>query len=259
MLTAGIDAGSRTIKVVLLESRRMEVLATGLADQGLRPDELATALLERVLADAGVPRHGVSRCVATGYARGQVSQADATLTEITCHACGVRRVLPRARTVIDIGGQDSKVIRLDVHGTVEDFVMNDRCAAGTGRFLELVAARLATDVVELGRMAAAGGAPAAISSMCAVFAETEIIGLLAGGSPPADISAGVQQAVARRVAAMAGGRAHPPVAFTGGVALVAGMAGAMERALGCPVSVARDPQMTGALGAAILAIPRAGR
>jgi predicted CoA-substrate-specific enzyme activase len=179
--------------------------------------------------------------------------ADTTVTEITCHARGVRHVAGHARSIVEIGGQDSKVIRLDADGRVRDFSMNDRCAAGTGRFLEMVALRLGTGLSALGDLSRESGNPAIISSTCVVFAETEIIGLLSEGVAPADIAAGVQQAIASRVVGMAGRALEAPVVFTGGVALQPGMVRALEESLGLRVQVAERPQFTGALGAAVLA------
>ena len=253
MICAGIDAGSRAIKIVLIETPSMQVVAKGLADQGVEQDKLASELFERVLESDGISRKDVAAIVATGYGRNAITFADTTITEITCHAAGVHHLVPEAMTVIDIGGQDSKLLRLDASGRVRDFAMNDRCAAGTGRFLEVVAQRLDTELKSLGRMAAMSKNPAAISSMCVVFAETEITGLLASGTASADIVAGVQTAIAERVIAMAGRAADPPVIFTGGVAMISGMDAALQVALGQVVTVSPDPQMTGALGAAILA------
>ena len=253
MICAGIDAGSRAIKVVLLEAASGLVLAAGVVDQGVRQEALAVELFERLLREKGLMRSDVVRTVATGYGRNLIGMADTTITEITCHAAGVRRVAPQARSVIDVGGQDSKVLRLSPDGSVRDFAMNDRCAAGTGRFLEVVAVRLGVSLEGLGEMAARSHSPAFVSSTCVVFAETEIVGLLASGARPEDIVAGVRQSLAARVAGMAGRNLDGPVAFTGGVALIPGMAEAMADALEQPVQVAPDPQMTGALGAAILA------
>jgi predicted CoA-substrate-specific enzyme activase len=253
MICAGFDAGSRTIKMVLLDGDSGDVLGRGLSDQGVEQSALAQSLFENVLKGAGVARQDVRRVIATGYGRSAVDFADTTITEITCHARGVRHLVAGAATIVDIGGEDSKLIRLDGSGKVRDFAMNDRCAAGTGRFLEVVAARLATSLDDLGAMAARSGTPAAISSMCVVFAETEIIGLLAAHTPREDIAAGVQAAIAARVAGMAGRKVTAPVIFTGGVALVSGMKGALESVLEQPVEIAPDPQMTGALGAALLA------
>ncbi|MHC4167934.1 MAG: acyl-CoA dehydratase activase [Planctomycetota bacterium] len=253
MICAGIDAGSRAIKIVLIDAGSMQVVAKGLADQGVEQDKLVSELFEQVLKNDGISRKDITAIVATGYGRNAISIADTTITEITCHAAGVHHLVPQAMTVIDIGGQDSKLLRLDASGKVRDFAMNDRCAAGTGRFLEVVAQRLDTELRSLGRMAAASKNPAAISSMCVVFAETEITGLLASGTASADIVAGVQTAIAERIIAMAGRVAEPPVIFTGGVAMISGMDAALQTALGQVVTVSPDPQMTGALGAAILA------
>ncbi len=256
MIGVGIDAGSRAIKIILMDPERLRVLGSGVMPQGVNSDELAAQLLERVLADGGVSSEDIGYAVATGYARNTVSAADTTITEITCHACGVHQLMPDVRTVIEVGGQDSKFLHLDATGAVHDFAMNDRCAAGTGRFLEVVAERLGVGLEDLGRMSARSSRPAVISSMCIVFAETEIIGLLSSGATPEDIVAGVQNSIAIRVATMAGRNVSQPVAFTGGVALVPGMSRAVEAAIGQRVSIAPDPQMTGALGAAILACRR---
>lgn len=256
MICAGIDVGSRTIKVVLLDADSLQVVATDTRDQGVEQESLAMDLLEQLLK-----RHGIERCrlgpiVATGYGRKLIHAADTAVTEITCQARGVHLRVPEARTIIDIGGQDSKVLRLAADGTVEDFVMNDRCAAGTGRFLEVLATRLGVRLASLGNLAAKSRRPAIISSMCIVFAETEIIGLLASGTLPEDIVAGVHAALAGRVAAMAARDLAVPIVLTGGVALVPGMNLALEAALGRSVAVAPQPQLTAALGAALLATRR---
>jgi len=253
MIGAGIDAGSRSIKAVLCDADQGRVMASGIADQGVEQQRLATDLFERVLREAHVERDQIAGIVATGYGRNRVPFAHTTITEITCHAQGVFHLAPDARTVIEVGGQDSKVIWLEAQGRVRDFEMNDRCAAGTGRFLEVVAARLGVDLPTLGDLSRASLQPALISSTCVVFAETEIIGLLAEGIARADIAAGVQTAIATRVAVMAGRALSLPVYFTGGVALQPGMVQALEQALSCPVRVPPQPQFTGALGAAILA------
>ncbi len=253
MISAGIDAGSRTTKVVLLDGDGRDVLASGVVDQGIEQDALAEALLDRLLGERGLARNQVGMVVATGYGRKLIRAADAAITEITCQAWGVRRSLPDARTIIDIGGQDSKLLRLHAGGTIGDFVMNDRCAAGTGRFLELLAARLGVRLARLGELAGRSRNAAVISSMCVVFAETEIIGLLASGVLPEDIVAGVEASLATRVAAMTGSNITAPVVLTGGVAMVPGMESALSAALGQPLTVAPQPQLTCALGAATLA------
>jgi predicted CoA-substrate-specific enzyme activase len=253
MICAGLDAGSRSIKAVLYYTGGGKILAFGVRDQGVAQERLATELFEQILREAKVERRQVAGVVATGYGRNAIRFADTTVTEITCHARGVHQLVPGARTIVEIGGQDSKVIVLEAGGRVRDFAMNDRCAAGTGRFLEMVANRLDMDWEKLSALAAQSRHPAVISNMCVVFAETEIIGLLAEGKPLPDVVAGVQTAIATRVAALAGRTIVPPVCFTGGVALQPGMARALAEVLACPVEVAPQPQLTGALGAALSA------
>ncbi len=259
MLCAGIDAGSRSIKAVLLDTDTGKILAAGVSDQGVEQERLATELFDKILFEAGLERAQISGVIATGYGRNAIRFADTTITEITCHARGVHQLAPETRTIIEIGGQDSKVISLENGGRVRDFAMNDRCAAGTGRFLEMVATRLNMNWSTLSELAHQSQKPALISNMCVVFAETEIIGLLAEGKPLADVVAGVQKAIATRVAALAGRSVASPVYFTGGVALQPGMARALEEVLACPVGVVSQPQFTGALGAAVLAGERAAR
>ena len=256
MICAGIDAGSRTIKVVLVDADSLDVVASGVMDQGIHQDALAQELFDRLLDEKKIPAEDVRSVVATGYGRKLIHQADETITEITCQAWGVHQRSSDARAIVDIGGQDSKFLRLDANGQVEDFVMNDRCAAGTGRFLEVVATRLGVKLESLGELAAKSQKAAVISSMCVVFAETEITGLLASGMAPEDIAAGVQASIAARVASMARRNAISPVVFTGGVALVPGMDRALESALGRPIAIVPDPQLTAALGAAVLAATR---
>jgi (R)-2-hydroxyacyl-CoA dehydratese activating ATPase len=253
MICAGIDAGSRAIKVAVFDLNQGDLLGTGIADQGVEQAHLAEELYERTLQQVGLRRDDIRAVVATGYGRQRVAFANTTITEITCHARGVHHLAPETRTIIEIGGQDSKVIQLEEDGRVRDFAMNDRCAAGSGRFLEVVASRLGVDLTSLGDLSRDSRYPVVISSTCVVFAETEIIGLLAEGVSVSDIAAGVQSAIAVRVATMAGRAIAPPVCFTGGVALQAGMIHALEKTLSFPIRIAPVPQFTGALGAALLA------
>jgi len=238
--------------VVLFDAGQRRSLGQKVADQVIEQEQLAARLLEDACKETGLARSAVAAIVATGYGRNAVRFADTTITEITCHARGVHHLSPEARTIIEIGGQDSKCITLE-NGRVRDFSMNDRCAAGSGRFLEVVAARLGVSLADLGGLTRASLKPASISSMCVVFAESEIVGLLAEGVAPPDVAAGVQFAIASRVAALVGRSLIEPVCFTGGVALLPGMVSALETALSCRVRVPPDPQFTGALGAAILA------
>jgi predicted CoA-substrate-specific enzyme activase len=252
-VTVGVDVGSITTKAVALEgeSWQSELIPTGPS-----PKKAAARAVESLLAARGLKRGGVACLVATGYGRGRVEDADRKVTEITCHARGAEFLQPGADMVIDIGGQDSKVIKTDGAGAVVDFTMNDKCAAGTGRFLEVMAGALQSRVEELGELAR-GAQPVEITSMCTVFAESEVISLLAQDVPCEQVVAGIHRSVARRVASMAQrlglGRR---ILFTGGVAKNAGVRRALEQALGQEVRVHRHCQLAGALGAALLAADR---
>jgi predicted CoA-substrate-specific enzyme activase len=252
MLACGIDAGSRAMKVVLTDPRGRHPVASAYADQ--RPDQAALAeeLLGRALRSIGVGLRSISRTVATGYGRQLIGGGPAVVTEISCQAAGIRSLFPEVRAIVDIGGQDSKIIFLDDQG-VRDFAMNDRCAAGTGQFLEMAARRLEIPLGELGKAAVSSLKPAAITSTCAVFAETEIVSLLAAGARPEDVAAGILRSVARRVAALVPRGAGEPLVFTGGTARIAGMDAVLSQALGVKVTVAPEPHLTAARGAALLA------
>ncbi|MBU0754209.1 MAG: 2-hydroxyglutaryl-CoA dehydratase [Planctomycetes bacterium] len=253
MIYAGVDAGSRAIKVVLYNGDQKKVVGRGICDQGVQQDRLTQSLLLQTLKNRGFTLDRLAGIVSTGYGRDRVLSADRKVTEITCHAEGVRFLVPEVRTLIEIGGQDSKVIRFNADGSVRDFSMNDRCAAGTGRFLEVVAQRLDLRLEELDFSESKEVKQAVISSMCVVFAETEIIGLLATGTPREEIVAGVRYSMATRVASLAGGHIDEPIVFAGGVPLVPGMKEALALALRKKVRIAPDPQYTGALGAALIA------
>ena len=252
MIGCGIDAGSRAMKVVLMEAAGRRVIASAHADQ--RPDQkgLAEELRGRALRDGRIGPSRVAKTVATGYGRQLIVQADTVITEISCQARGVTSLVPAAKVIVDIGGQDCKVIYLDARG-VRDFAMNDRCAAGTGQFLEMAARRLGIPLPELGTRAAGSRSPATITSMCAVFAETEIVSLLASGIRPEDAAAGVLRSICQRVASLGTRGMSEPVVFTGGAALIPGLDEILSQALGLPVTVASEPHLTAARGAALLA------
>lgn len=196
MSVAGVDVGSVAAKAVIFDPQSGALLGKAVLPTGWNAREAGEKALAAACGDAGGATP--SRIVGTGYGRISLPFADKTVTEITCHARGAVHLFPRTGVVLDIGGQDSKVIGTDPDGSVQDFMMNDKCAAGTGRFLQVLSGILGMELTELGE-AAGRGRPAAISSMCAVFAETEIIGLLAQGTPPADIAAGVFLSIARRI------------------------------------------------------------
>ncbi len=248
----GLDMGSRMAKGVLVRGR--DVIAQVRLDQSPRGD-LGEDLVARLLRRARLMPGEVALTLATGYAQDAVP-ADGVATEVTCQVLGVMDSLPDTRTIVDIGGQDSKVILVAEDGTIEESVMNDRCAAGTGRFLEKMAELLGTDSAGLGRLAETSTSPCQVSSTCVVFAETEVVRLIAAGRAPADIAAGIQVAVASRIKSMTTAETTPPVTLTGGVALIPGTARRLQTALGNPVRSACNPQFTCAIGAAILARDR---
>jgi (R)-2-hydroxyacyl-CoA dehydratese activating ATPase len=252
MITCGVDIGSTTIEVVLL--RGADPIGSGMALCGPAPATNAANLQDTVLLEAGIARAEVARTVATGFGRNYCAFADEVVSEIRCHASGVFRCFPGVRTVIEIGGQDAKMIQLGKGGHVQEFLMNDRCAAGTGRFIETVARTLGVPVEQTGPLALASTAVCEINSMCTVFAETEIVGLLHRGETPGAILRGVFLSVARRTRGMVGRFAvNGQVVFTGGVARNSGVVQAMREVLGRDVVVPEAPEFTGALGAAILA------
>lgn len=255
MITAGLDVGSRTTKAVIL--RDGEVAARSILKTGWLPSAMAREALSNALLTAGIERRDVSRIVATGYGRIQSAVnglADEQFTEIACHARGIAHFLPKVRTLIDIGGQDSKAIRLDRGGPVLDFAMNDRCAAGTGKFLEMTAQGLDLPLDKFIKLALKAKSAARISSMCTVFAESEAISLLAEGREPDEIARGLHNAIAARVVRLVEGiGVETQIGFSGGVANNRAMVKALEETIGLKVYVPEGPEYIGALGAALLA------
>ncbi|MDR2075378.1 MAG: acyl-CoA dehydratase activase [Desulfovibrio sp.] len=252
MYTLGIDIGSASSKAVILEDGQKTVAAaavqsgTGTSGPG--------RVLEEVFALSGLSREDMDRVIATGYGRFSVQEADRQISEITCHGKGIFFVCPSARTIIDIGGQDAKAISLDEDGNIEKFFMNDKCAAGTGRFLEVMSRVLEVELNEMGAHHFKSENPARVSSTCAVFAESEVISLLSMGALKDDIIAGVHRSVASKSCALAyRADVKDDVVMCGGVARNAGVVDAIEKELGCRITVAPAPQLTGALGAALIA------
>jgi predicted CoA-substrate-specific enzyme activase len=249
VIALGVDAGSATIKAVLLVDGK--IAAYKIIPSGFDFEHVVAEACGDVMAEAAVDE--ADELVVTGYGRNLVPMASKVVSEITAQAKGVTFLYPEVQGIIDIGGQDSKVILVE-GGKVADFQMNDKCAAGTGRFLEHTAWALEVSIGDLGKMALASRSPASISSMCTVFAESEVISLRAQGNSKEDIAAGLVESIARRVAAMAkpmGLKEH--VALVGGVAKNPAIRKALERELGCEIYVPPEPQITAALGAALLA------
>lgn len=250
MISAGIDAGAATTKVLLFQD--MEIRGYRIAGTAFDFVTAAGNMFDSLLASCNIGREEVGNVYATGYGRNSISFADKSISEITAHAKGVSFLFPEVRGIIDVGGQDSKVIAIE-DGKVVDFLMNDKCAAGTGKFLEYTAKALEVPINDLGGLALASHHPASITSMCTVFAESEVISLRARGITKEDIAAGLIASIAQRVGVMAkrmGLKEH--IAFVGGVAKNAGMKVILEKELGVTLYVPFEPQITGALGAAIV-------
>lgn len=256
MITAGIDIGSMTTKGAVVADGK--VLATKVIFTGYNAEAAGRKIFDDLLKALKLGESEVDRVVSTGYGRKAVKFAQATITEITCHAAGAHFLNPLVRSVIDIGGQDSKAIAMNAHGKVTDFAMNDKCAAGTGRFLEVMARAMEVDLDAFGDLSLKAKKPAQISSTCTVFAESEVISLIAGGETRENIVAGIHESVAARVVAMARrvGMANP-IMMTGGVAKNRGVVKALEEKLGNTIEVSPYAQENGAIGAALLAAIRA--
>jgi predicted CoA-substrate-specific enzyme activase len=253
----GVDLGSTTAKAVIADDRG-SIRASAIVAMGAVSRRGMHEAIGAALGQAGLAESEVSGVVSTGYGRRLVPGAQRTFTEITCHARGTAAMCPGVRLVIDIGGQDSKAITVDADGLVDDFAMNDRCASGTGRFYEVLARALECDLGDLGALALRGERDLEVSSMCATFAETEIVSMLAEGLPTADIAASVHRAIAgRTLALVAQVGKHAPVVMTGGVARNPAAVHFLSRALDCDVQVPAQPQITGAYGAALLALESA--
>ena len=252
----GVDIGSLTVKAVLL-SADQQVVGRKVAPAGYGGQQAAAILIESLLHEAGCAPSAVAYTVVTGYGRVRFEAADEEVSEISCHARGAFHLNSAVRTVIDIGGQDSKAMRLDSRGRVIDFAMNDKCAAGTGRFLEVMAGALDVPLEELGRLALQSEHPVAISSTCTVFAESEAVSHIARGATRQDVAAGLLQAIASRVLGLAARVGlEPAIMLSGGVALNQGVVVALTRASAQQIPVPADPQTVGALGAALYALQR---
>ena len=254
MYVLGIDSGSTSTNAVIMDQDR-KMKAFSVVRTGAKSGESAEKVLEDVLEKAGLSREDISWIVSTGYGRVSIPFADENVTEISCHGKGAHYFNPQIRTILDIGGQDSKAIKLSENGEVKDFVMNDKCAAGTGRFLEMIARTLEVSLDELGTIALTSTEEIEITSMCSVFAESEVISLIANNKEKNDISNGVCNAIAgkaygllRRVGL------EPGFMMTGGVAKNPGVVRAVEKKLGEKLYICEEPEIVGATGAALYAL-----
>ena len=252
MYFAGIDIGSTMTKVVLMD-RAGNLLSFIKGPTGAEHRRLANEVMREALEKASLQIDDISYIVATGYGRLNVPFADCQITELSCHARGVSSLFPNARTAIDIGGQDAKCMKID-NGRLVNFVMNDKCAAGTGRFLEVTATTLGIKLEDMGDVSLKAAKQIQISNLCTIFAQQEVVALLSRGEKLENILAGLHDALASRVAALARRLGiEPDLVLTGGVAKNIGMVRAMKESLGCEIFVPEEPLLTGALGAAILA------
>ncbi len=252
MITMGVDVGSISTKGAIVKNG--EVLLSKTISTGYNAKSAGRRLFDEMLSESEMKETDIEKIIATGYGRNSVAFAHKTVTEITCHAAGAHHLSPGIRTIIDIGGQDSKAISVDDTGSVNDFAMNDKCAAGTGRFLEVMARAMEVDLTEFGNMSLSAETPASISSLCTVFAESEVISLIATGEDRANIIAGIHESICSRVVAMAGRVGlNAPVMMTGGVARNIGVVKALENKIGMEVEVSEYAQVNGAIGAALIA------
>lgn len=252
MYTMGIDIGSTATKGVILRDGN-EIITTVKVNVGAGTSG-SQRVLDGVLGQSGLAVGDIKYIVATGYGRNRFELADHQISELSCHTRGVSYLVPGVRTIIDIGGQDAKTIKVNNKGRMENFVMNEKCAAGTGRFLDVMAGVLETTVDQLGALSMLADQDMDISATCTVFAESEVISLLSNGVSIPNIVAAIHKSVAKRVCGLARrAGVEPLVVMTGGVAQNSGVARAIEKELNLPVTIPPNPQMTGALGAALLA------
>jgi predicted CoA-substrate-specific enzyme activase len=254
---AGIDVGSTQTKGIIINDK-LEILARALTDTGAYVSKVAERCFEEVLQTSGVKREDVAYVVGTGYGRYKVNFGDAQITEISCHARGATYLFPNTRTVIDMGGQDAKGIKTGEDGDVKDFVMNDKCAAGTGRFLANAAEALGMSMGEIGEISLKAKHPVRLTTVCTVFVESDIMSYLAQNKKIEDILGGVHSAIAARTISLVRRVGiEPEVTFTGGVSKNIGMVRALEEKLGMKLNVSPDSHFVGALGASIFALERA--
>ena len=250
-LVAGVDIGSTTAKAVVLEGDR--IVGQSLNPVGVDIVKDAERALELALETSHIPRGDIAFTTGTGYGRFKVYFGQLTVTEISCHARGASFLFPGTRLVVDIGGQDTKAIKVGSHGEVIDFAMNDKCAAGTGRFLDVCANALGYDVGEIGPLSLQARRPVKITSTCTVFAESEVTSFVSRGKEPKDILAGLHASIVNRsYSLMQRVGIDPEVTFTGGVSRNEGMVLALRHRLGQPVNVSPLSQFMGAIGAALI-------
>ena len=261
LYVVGVDIGSTQAKAVVL-NEHARVAGEAILDVEMNMGSAAQQVFDQVVQAAGLTAGDIAFTVATGYGRYRVTFGDTQVTEISCHARGAVTAFPRTRTVLDIGGQDTKAIRIGDAGEVVDFAMNDKCAAGTGRFLGAASFALELPLSDLGPLALRATSPVKITTTCTVFAESEIIGHLAKGHRPEDVLAGMHSSIATRCASLVRRVGlTPEITFTGGVSRNAAMVSLLQQVLDAPVNVSAQGHFMGAFGAALYALDyaRAGQ
>ena len=253
-IVAGFDVGSLTTKAVILKNKKM--VGAAMIRSGPKPVESAAKVMEKLLDETGIHQADIIKAVGTGYGREKITFIDKAVSEISCHGKGAQWLIPSARTIIDIGGQDCKVIRLDKQGKLVKFITNDKCASGTGRFLDVMAKVMNIDVSELGKLSVKSTEPITFASMCTVWAQADVIKHINSRKSVEDICAGINTAMANRVAMLTNAiKIENDICMTGGVAKNAGVVKALGKLLGCRIKQIKkaDPQLIGAIGAALFA------
>ena len=260
MVFLGIDVGSLSCDAVLIDEEK-NILSYSVIPTGVKNIESIAQVKKNVMDAAGIMEKDIQFIISTGYGRNRVQERDRAVTEITCHAKGIKHVIPETRILIDIGGQDSKALRLDAGGNVVDFAMNDKCAAGTGRFLEAMARALEVDINQLGDLDKGATSDLVLSSMCTVFAESEVVSLIASGTEQKEIAKGLNRAIAARtnslVKRVTKNTDGLVVSMSGGVARNRGVVKAIAESMNLEkINTPENPDIVGALGAAIIALEK---
>ncbi len=258
MITLGIDIGLLATKAVAFKDDK--ILGYGIQLTGGDNQKTGEQVFKQVLSEADISEKDVDHVITTGYGREILPFSNGSVTEISCHAAGMHFLIPQVRTILDIGGQDSKAIKTDTDGQVLEFAMNDKCAAGTGRFLEVIARALGLTIEELSTTSLDAQTTISISNMCTVFAESEVVSLVAKGSPVPDIAKGVHKAIAERSTVLLNRAGiKEPLAMSGGVAKNKGVIAELEDKLKMKILIPELPQIVGALGAALIAMKKVKR
>ncbi len=260
MIFLGIDIGSLSCDAVLIDEKKY-ILSSSVIPTGVRNIESIAQVKKNVLDASGILETDIKSIISTGYGRTRVKERDGAVTEITCHAKGIKHMIPETQILIDIGGQDSKAMCLNPDGNVVDFAMNDKCAARTGRFLEAMARALEVDINQLGDLDKGATSDLVLSSMCTVFAESEVVSLIASGTAQKEIAKGLNRAIAARthslVKRVAKDTSNLVVSMSGGVARNRGVVKAIAKSMGLKkVNTPETPDIVGALGAAIIAFEK---